>query len=125
MIDGNVGGDESRRAALASECANEQNQFWPYHDIVFANQQGEGNGAFRDPRLKAFAEKIGLEMTAFNQCFDSSKYASVVEEDEVDGRSQGVTGTPTLFINGARVPQQAMLDFNALQQLIDAELAKP
>jgi protein-disulfide isomerase len=125
VIDDNVGGNESRRAALASECANAQNQFWPYHDIVFANQQGEGRGAFRDARLKAFAEQIGLDMAAFNQCFDSSQYSSAVQADEFDGRSQGVTGTPTLFINGARVPQQAMLDFNALKQLIDTELARP
>lgn len=124
MIDPNVGGNESRRAALASECAAEQGQFWPYHDIVFANQAGEGKGAFRDARLKAFAEKIGLDMNAFNQCFDSSKYGSAVQSDEFDGRALGVTGTPTMFINGVRV-QQNLLDFNALRQLIDAELAKP
>ena len=38
-------GAESILAAEASECANEQGQFWPYHDIIFANQRGENQGA--------------------------------------------------------------------------------
>src|SRR6185503_3927987 len=65
VVDGNVGGSESRRAAEASACASAQGEFWNYHALAFANQQGEGLGAFSDRRLKAFAETLGLNITAF------------------------------------------------------------
>jgi protein-disulfide isomerase len=122
VIDGNVGGSESRRAAEASECAREQDEFWNYHALVFANQQGEGQGAFSDRRLKAFAETLGLDTDAFNACLDSGRYAGEVRADEQLGRSLGVSGTPTVFVNGQRV--QNPLDFGEFQRLIEAELAK-
>lgn len=112
VIDGNVGGSESRQAAEASECAAQQNQFWPYHDIIFANHRGEGVGAYTNQRLVAMAETIGLDMDAFNACFNSNATAGLVTADEADGRARGVNGTPTVFINGVAVPQQASSIFN-------------
>jgi protein-disulfide isomerase len=126
VIDGNVGGNESRRAAEASECANEQNLFWPYHALVFANQQGEGTGAFRDERLKAFAETLepqGLDRADFNQCFDTSRYEQAVREDEALALRLGARGTPFVVVNGA--PILNPLAYAAVQQAIEAELARP
>jgi protein-disulfide isomerase len=117
VIDGNVGGNESRRAAEASECANEQGQFWNYHAIVFANQNGEGRGAFNDRRLKAFAETLGLNTGAFNACFDSGRMAEAVRADERLARSLGVESTPTLFVNGQRINNP--LNFAEIQQAIE------
>jgi protein-disulfide isomerase len=121
VVDGNVGGNESRHAAEASECANEQGKFWDYHAMLFANQQGEGQGAFADRRLKAFAEALGLDTGIFNACFDSHKYAGAVQTDEQQARARGVNGTPTLFVNGQRVENPT--DFNELQRWIEAGLA--
>jgi protein-disulfide isomerase len=117
VIDGNVGGNESRRAAEASECANEQGQFWNYHAILFANQNGEGRGAFNDRRLKAFAGVLELDMTQFNTCFDSEQFAEAVRADEKLARSLGVQGTPTLFVNGK--PISNPLNFAEIQQAIE------
>lgn len=121
VIDGNVGGSESRQAAEASECAAQQNQFWPYHEIVFANWRGEGVGAFSNQRLVAMAETIGLDMEAFNACFSGNATAGVVSDDHALGQSRGVNGTPTVFINGSMVPQQqnAIFNFDYFQQRID------
>ena len=44
-------GDESIRAAEASECASDQGKFWEYANTLFANQAGENQGAFRDEKL--------------------------------------------------------------------------
>ena len=120
VVDGNAGGAESRRAAEASECANAQGEFWNYNKIVFANQQGEGQGAFADRRLKAFAENIGLDTAKFNECFDSRRYANNVLADEALARSLGVSGTPTVFVNGMRV--QNPLDLNGYRQLVQVAL---
>jgi protein-disulfide isomerase len=120
VVDGNVGGSESRRAAEASECAAEQGQFWKYHDMVFANQQGEGRGAFADRRLEAFAEVIGLDTQQFNACFSANRYAGAVRSDEQLAAQYGVTGTPTVFVNGVRVEDP--IDFAEYQRLITLQL---
>ena len=121
VIDGNVGGSESRQSAEASECAAQQNMFWPYHEILFANHRGEGVGSFTNQRLVAMAESIGLEMTAFNECFNSNATAGVVSGDQAEGQARGVNGTPTVFINGVAVPQQqnTIFNFEYFQQRID------
>jgi protein-disulfide isomerase len=95
---GNFIGPESKAAAEAAYCAGDQEKYWEYHDILFANQTGENVGAFTDRRLKAFAEAISLDMDAFNTCFDSGKYADRVQQDYVDGTAAGVTGTPAFLI---------------------------
>ncbi len=120
VIDGNVGGNESRRAAEASECAAEQNAFWDYHEILFANQIGEGVGGYNDARLRQFAQALGLNTEQFNQCFNSGKYASAVSADEAMARSLRVTGTPSVFVNDTKIENP--MDLAAIQAAIQAEL---
>jgi protein-disulfide isomerase len=120
VVDGNVGGSESRRAAEASECAAEQGQFWNFHDMVFANQQGEGRGAFADRRLEAFAAAIGLNSDQFNECFSANRYAGSVRSDEQLAAQYGVTGTPTAFVNGVLLENP--LDFAEYERLITLQL---
>jgi protein-disulfide isomerase len=122
VVDGNVGGSESRRAAEASECASAQGDFWNYHAMLFANQQGEGLGAFSDRRLKAFAEALELDTAQFNTCLDSGRYADEVQTDEQLARSLGVHSTPTVLVNGSLV--QNPLNFAEFEALIQAQLAQ-
>jgi len=104
IIDQKVGGRESRDAALASECAADQSQFWNFHNLLFANQGAtEGGGAFEVRRLKALAESMGLDTAAFNQCLDSGRHAAEVTADEVLAAQFGVSGTPTVFVNGNKM----------------------
>ena len=91
-------GPESKAAAEAAYCAGDQDKFWEYHNILFANQTGENVGAYTDRRLQAFAEALSLDMDAFNDCFNSGKYSDRVEQDRVDGTAAGVTGTPAFVI---------------------------
>jgi protein-disulfide isomerase len=122
VIDSNTGGNESHRAAEASECANEQGRFWDYYDILYANQAGEGSGAFADANLKAMAKAVGLDTNKFNSCFDSGKYSKVVSDDEALARQDKLTGTPSLLVNGVLVPNA--LDYAILRGAIDTELQK-
>lgn len=92
-------------AAMAAECADEQGKFWEFHDKVFAAQalQGQGTIQFGVADLKKWAKEINLNTIQFNQCLDSGKYKEEVAKDQTDGTAAGVSGTPTLFINGIRV----------------------
>lgn len=93
-------GQESTDAALASECANEQDKFWEFHDYLFENQAGENQGAFAKDKLKEFAVAVGLNSAQFNECLDSAKYKNNVDKDIAEGGTAGVNGTPATFVNG-------------------------
>ena len=95
---GNFIGPESQAAAEAAYCAGEQNKYWEYHDVLFANQTGENVGAYSNRRLQAFADALSLDKNAFNDCLDSGKFADRVQQDYVDGSAAGVTGTPAFVL---------------------------
>lgn len=90
-------GQESIAAAQAAECAGEQGQFWPFHDKLFASQQGENKGAFSNSRLKSMARELGLS-EAFNSCLDSGRWDTKVNQDLNEGLRKGIEGTPTFFV---------------------------
>ncbi len=122
VIDQNVGGTESRRAAEASECANDQGRFWDYFNMLFTNQGSEGSGAFSDARLEAFAASLGLNTSQFNACLTSGQDASKVTADEAKAASLNLSGTPSVLVNGALI--QNPLDYTQVQAAIDAALKK-
>lgn len=114
-------GDESRWAAEAAECANEQGRFWDYHDELFAEQAGENEGAFGPDNLKRFAADLNLNPEQFNQCLDSGQYRDKVQQEMSKGQRLGVTSTPTLFVNGQLIRQGT--DYQVLRTAIEAALA--
>jgi protein-disulfide isomerase len=114
-------GQESQWAAEASECANDQNAFWAYHDYLFAHQSGENLGAFNKDNLKKFAVTLNLNADQFNQCLDSGKYTDMVKSQTSMAQSLGVSSTPTMVING-KVLLGAQ-PFSTFQQVIDSDLS--
>jgi protein-disulfide isomerase len=110
---------ESDQAANASLCAAEQDRFWEYHDMLFANWNGENQGAYADKRLVAFAEAIDLDMNAFNACFESNAYKDQITQDLNDGVRLGVTGTPSVFVNGQIVRPGFIPTFEDIQQAVE------
>lgn len=96
-------GPDSMRAANASMCANEQGRFWDFHDMLFANQLGENIGAFSDRRMEAMADLLGLDLETWTACYDSDAYESLIQADLDEARTRGVTGTPTIFVNGVKL----------------------
>lgn len=93
-------GDESTNAANAARCANEQGKFWEFHDYLYNHQGQEDGGTFSKDNLKKFAADLGLNTDQFNQCVDSDKYVNDVKADMSAGKTAGVSGTPTVYING-------------------------
>lgn len=114
---------ESDQAANASMCAANQGRFWDYHDMLFTNWEGENQGAFNDRRLVAFAEALELDMQAFNQCFDANTYAAEINSDLQKGQELGVSGTPSVFVNGRILTPGRVPSFEEISAAVEAELA--
>lgn len=105
---------QAQQAAEASQCAAEQQQFWPYHDKLFANSRLESSD------LKQYAKELGLDATQFDTCLDSNKYLSEVEADLQDGQEAGVSATPSFFVNGQ--PINGAMPYERFQELVDMAL---
>jgi protein-disulfide isomerase len=108
---------QARQAAEAARCAYEQGKFWEYHDKLYANSPK----ASADD-LKSYAKEVGLNVDSFDRCFVSRKYKTAVQQDLNEATQLGLTGTPTLFINGREISGNQPLE--AFEAIIDEELAR-
>lgn len=97
-------GSYSRATAAASECAADQDLFWPYHDILIANPSAPVKEMARE--MNATLGGVGLDLTAFDACVDEGTHADGVQTATAEARSlltemeARVIGVPTFLING-------------------------
>ncbi|MFB6982093.1 DsbA family protein [Streptomyces scopuliridis] len=106
IIDGNMGGTGSLRAANAAACAQDAGQFAPYHDVLYQNQPAETDDAFaKNSHLLDLAGKVdGLESApGFRECVDDGKHDDWVNKSAEAFRTGGFSGTPTVLLNGESV----------------------
>ncbi len=106
---------EAFPAALAAECAKEQDKFWEYHDLLFENQR-----ALAEDNLISYAKQLKLKEDPFKQCLTSKKFESLVNKDITVGKQLGVTGTPAFFINGRMLSGAKPIE--EFEELIENEL---
>jgi protein-disulfide isomerase len=104
-------------AAEASVCAQDQEKFWEYHDVLFENMQ-----ALEDDDLKRYAGEVGLDVAAFEKCLTERKFSGKVQDDLLAGRKAGVTGTPAFVINGIVLTGAKPVD--DFVSVIEAELER-
>lgn len=106
----------AKAAAIASMAAERQGKFWPLHDLLFANYN-----KLNPNKITQLAEQAGLDMARFEVDRKDPRLQQQLNADMREGKRVGVRGTPTIFVNGRRLPQRSRAAFD---QLIKAELAK-
>jgi protein-disulfide isomerase len=105
----------ARGAAEAALAANAQGKFWQFHDLLFKNQQ-----ALDSAGLEAKAKEAGLNVPEFKKSITDHQFAPKVDADVKLGEQVAVQGTPTMFINGARVADPT--SFDAISAQIETAL---
>ncbi len=108
-------------AAALGRCIYKSNAevFWAYHDWAFANQSQLNPENFKD-KATAFAKEKGLDAAKLGACMEEPVVKAEVNRAMTEGQSLGVTGTPTMFINGRRVVGNQ--PFAKLREVIQSEL---
>ncbi len=96
-------GPESKVAAIASLCAQEQGKFLEYHRGLFGAQGAENSGVYTNAKLKGVAKDIGLDTVLFGVCLDGGKYRDQVAKNKKAAEAFGIDATPTYIINGQKV----------------------
>lgn len=105
----------ARPAAYAALAAQEQGKFWEFHDQLFTTKK------LSPESIDKIAIDLKLDMAKFKADMKSPEIIAKVEKDLKDGKQAGVTGTPTVFINGRRPQQRSP---QAYQAIINEELKK-
>ena len=93
-----LNGPDSKLAAEASYCANDQDKYWEYHDQLYENWEGERTGWVTRGSLSQFAESINLDVVKFNKCLDESKHKNKINLIYEFGNEIGIDATPSFLI---------------------------
>lgn len=107
--------------AEAAHCADDQDDYWGYHDLLFEDRSWESAEDI-DSALADFAEQLSLDVSKFSSCLSSGKHTQAVKDDFELGKKVGVGGTPSFFINGRLLV--GAQPFEAFKKIIDEELNK-
>ena len=90
----------ARLTHIAAECADEQEKFWEYHDVLFDKQSQWQRLSSTDLpiTLTQYAADLGIQTESFETCLESEEMANEVKKDVSDAARYGSTGTPTFFV---------------------------
>ena len=103
-------------AARASEAAARQGRFFEMHDKIFDRTLPIGKA-----ELIEMARAIGLDIDEFERDLQSDEVRRRVERDQREGHRNGVTGTPTLFVDGVRY--DGAWDFYSMLEALERPVA--
>lgn len=105
-------------AAQASEAANMQGKFFDMYKLLFENQTAWENSDTAPVVFEGYAQRIGLNMSAYKKDVDSVEVKARVQRDRDEGDSLGINGTPTFFIDGKAITNPN--GYEAFKALIDS-----
>jgi protein-disulfide isomerase len=104
------------QSAVAAGAAHAQGKFYEYTEVLYKNQTQLDAAS-----LKKYAADLGLNIKQFEADLLNPKIADEIRKDIEDGKSYGIGGTPTVFVNGVKVRQ---LSPESFRRAIDKALRK-
>ena len=111
----------SKQGAIAGRCVFRQQPaaFWDYHDWIYEHQSEINPDNLKD-KVQGWGETKSLDVAKLGTCIETKATEKEVDRSVAEGRLLGVSGTPTLFINGR--PITGALPWANLEQLIKMEI---
>jgi protein-disulfide isomerase len=107
----------AKPAALAADCAGEQGSYWDYFRLLYGDPRGLGSEMYT-----AYAQQLGLNLSAFKTCISSNRYSNEIDLDLQDAERLGVSGVPAFFINDQVI--SGAQPYEMFRQVIEQELSK-
>ena len=107
----------ARVAAEAAVAAQRQGKFWPFQDKLWENQD-----SLNPADMEKYAKQVGLDVPKFRADMDDPKVKAHVQKDLVDGKTLGLSSTPTLYIDGREYTDAK--DTDSLREWIKEEIGR-
>ena len=93
-----LNGADSILASQAAFCAEEQNKYWQFHNIVYQNWAGERTGWITSNSLRVFAEFAELDLSMFDKCMELNSYQDKINQSYEFGKEIGIDATPSFLV---------------------------
>ena len=112
----------ARPAAIAGRCVFRQNasSFWSYYDWIYAHQAEITAPNLKDKVMEWAKGDKDIDVLQLGRCMDTKATEAEVDKNVAEGRALDINATPTLFVNGRRIPQA--IDWTNLRGIIDYEI---
>jgi protein-disulfide isomerase len=112
----------AKPAAMAGRCVFQQaaNTFWDYHDWIYAHQAEITPENFKEKVMDWAKTAKDIDASKLGACIDTKATEDVIDKNIAEAKALEVTGTPTLFVNGRRIPY--VIDWPSLRGFIDYEI---
>ncbi|MCK5061617.1 thioredoxin domain-containing protein [Candidatus Parcubacteria bacterium] len=107
----------SYQAAIAGRCAQEQAQFWPYHDFLYEYKDRLNRGTFLE-----IANLLELNIDNFKNCLESDKVKDLINDNVAEANALDITGIPFIYVNDQEIMGQ--IDYEDLKKIVEIELGK-
>ena len=120
-------GTESALAAMAGQCAADQDRFWDYQNKLFLVQAQAGHfkdeklnvGRFTIGKLKDYAAGLGLDTSRFDKCVDANEHLDTVQDQVRQAKQFGISSTPGFVVNGSPMGSGAPADMEGWKQVFE------
>ena len=113
----------ARSAHRAAEAAGKQGKFYEMHDLLYENQTSWSSASNSKSIFEGYANQLGLNIDQFNSDYLSELTNDDINADINEGKSKGVVGTPTFFLNGTELDNNDLRTVELLSAKIDAAIA--
>ena len=113
----------ARAASRTAEAAGSQGKFFEMYDILFARQQQWSTSNNAKSIFESYAQELNLDITKFNQDFESEATNSTINADKQIGNDSGVEGTPTFFLNGVKLDNNEIQTVEGFSKKIEEAIA--
>ncbi len=96
-------------AATYAEAAGLQGKYWEMHRLLFKNYEKWAllSSSDREPKMDEYAKSLKLDMEKLKEDLKSEKVSKKINFDQQMGRKENVNATPTMFLNGKKLNEEA------------------
>lgn len=113
----------SRFSAHAAQCAGAQGRYFEMQDQLFLNHQWAQTGKDPSKLFRELAKTAGVDVTAYDQCMESGRFAQRIEFSRQEGDQMMVDGTPTFYLNGKKLNFRRLPTSDDFKALVDSAIA--
>ena len=104
-------------SAQYAECANQQEKFWSFHDLLFSRQSNWARLVNAKQAFDQIAHEVGLNVDNLSACLQDKKITEIIARNKTEGAARGVRSTPSYFVNGKLIVGKQSLELEIQKYL--------